>query len=105
MKNKRILVVDDEEIMRDVLSDLLESESYRVDLAENGAIALEKIRDNEYGVVLLDLMMPGVDGLQVLRELQKMEKSPANSRSHLHQAGRRRRTSRTTRRPAPLPKP
>jgi DNA-binding NtrC family response regulator len=47
-----------------------------VDLAENGSLALEKIRDNEYGVVLLDLMMPDVDGLQVLRELQKMEKPP-----------------------------
>jgi len=77
MTNKCILVVDDEEIMRDVLSDLLESESYSVDLAENGALALEKIRDNEYGVVLIDLMMPDVDGFQVLRELQKMEKAPA----------------------------
>jgi DNA-binding NtrC family response regulator len=77
MTNKSILVVDDEEIMRDVLSDLLASESYCVDVAENGSVALEKIRDNEYGVVLLDLMMPDVDGLQVLRELQKMEKPPA----------------------------
>lgn len=76
MTNKRILVVDDEEIMRDVLSDLLVSEAYSVDVAENGSLALEKIRDNEYGVVLLDLMMPDVDGLQVLRELQKMEKPP-----------------------------
>jgi DNA-binding NtrC family response regulator len=77
MANKRVLVVDDEEIMRDVLSDLLASESYSVDVAENGSFALEKIRDNEYGVVLLDLMMPDVDGLQVLCELQKMEKPPA----------------------------
>jgi DNA-binding NtrC family response regulator len=77
MTNKRILVVDDEEIMRDVLSDLLASESYSVDVAENGLLALEKIRDNEYGVVLLDLMMPEVDGLQVLRELHKMETPPA----------------------------
>jgi DNA-binding NtrC family response regulator len=72
----RVLVVDDEEIMRDVLSALLSSESYEVDLAENGAQALEMIRDGDYGVMLLDLMMPEVDGIQVLEALQKIENSP-----------------------------
>jgi DNA-binding NtrC family response regulator len=75
--NGRILVADDEEIMRDVLSELLSSESYTVDLAENGLQALEKIRDNDYGVLLLDLMMPDLDGLQVLEELKKAENRPA----------------------------
>ena len=74
--NERILVVDDEEIMRDVLSDLLTTASFRVDLAENGSQALNKIRDGDYGVVLLDLMMPGMDGLQVLQELNEMENAP-----------------------------
>jgi DNA-binding NtrC family response regulator len=74
--NGRILIADDEEIMRDVLSDLLSSEFYKVDLAENGARALELIRENEYEVVLLDLMMPELDGLQVLEELKKIENSP-----------------------------
>lgn len=74
--NGRILVADDEEIMRDVLSTLLSSESYKVDLAETGSQALEMIRDKEYGVVLLDLMMPDVDGLQVLEELRKSENKP-----------------------------
>jgi DNA-binding NtrC family response regulator len=72
----RVLVVDDEEIMRDVLSALLSSESYEVDLAENGAQALEMIRDSDYGVMLLDLMMPEVDGIQVLEALRKIENSP-----------------------------
>ena len=71
-----ILVVDDEEIMRDVLSALLSSESYHVDLAENGAQALGMIREKDYGVMLLDLMMPDVDGFQVLEELKKSENSP-----------------------------
>jgi DNA-binding NtrC family response regulator len=75
--NVRILVADDEEIMRDILSTLLSSESYRVDLAETGAQALEMIQENDYGVVLLDLMMPDMDGLQVLEELKKTENSPA----------------------------
>ncbi len=71
-----VLVVDDEEIMRDVLSALLSSESYNVDLAENGSLALEMIRDKEYGVMLLDLMMPEVDGFQVLEELKNIENAP-----------------------------
>jgi DNA-binding NtrC family response regulator len=75
--NRRILIADDEEIMRDVLSDLLSAESYTVDLAENGVQALEMIRDTNYGVMLLDLMMPEMDGLQVLEELKKMPNSPA----------------------------
>jgi len=74
--NGRILIADDEEIMRDVLSELLSSESYDIDLAENGLQALEMIRQNEYSVVLLDLMMPELDGLQVLEELKKLEDSP-----------------------------
>jgi DNA-binding NtrC family response regulator len=74
--NGRILVADDEEIMRDVLSILLASESYMVEMAETGLQALEMIRENEYGVVLLDLMMPGLDGLQVLEELTKADHSP-----------------------------
>ena len=74
--NGQILVVDDEEIMRDVLSDSFVFESYRVDLAENGAQALEMIREKDYGVMLLDLMMPDVDGFQVLEELKKPKTAP-----------------------------
>jgi len=76
-KKERILVADDEEIMRDVLSALLSSESYAVDLAQNGSQALEMIRDKDYGVLLLDLMMPEMDGFQVLAELKKMGNGPA----------------------------
>ncbi|HSW40127.1 MAG TPA: response regulator, partial [Acidobacteriota bacterium] len=72
----RILIADDEEIMRDVLSDLLSTASYEVDCAENGRQALDKIRDTEYGVILLDLMMPDIDGLQVLEEMAAIENSP-----------------------------
>jgi DNA-binding NtrC family response regulator len=74
--NGKILVVDDEEIMRDVLSTLLAAENYAVDFAQNGAQALEKARESDYSVVLLDLMMPDMDGLQVLEEFRKMESNP-----------------------------
>jgi DNA-binding NtrC family response regulator len=74
--NRRILVADDEEVMRDVLSALLSSESYAVDLAESGSQAIDMIKDKDYGVLLLDLMLPDMDGFQVLEELNKSENSP-----------------------------
>ncbi len=73
----RILVADDEQIMRDVLSDLLSAESYAVDLAKNGSEALEMILDKDYDVLLLDLLMPDMDGLSVLEQLKKLDNSPA----------------------------
>ncbi|MEJ2110106.1 MAG: sigma-54 dependent transcriptional regulator [Acidobacteriota bacterium] len=75
-KKGRVLVVDDEEIMRDVLSDLLSSESYGVEIAENGVQALNMIQSMDFGLVLLDLMMPELDGLQVLEELKHLENPP-----------------------------
>ena len=78
MTNKgRILVVDDEEVVRDVLSTLLKGEEYLVDVAENGTQALDMVQGGDYDVVLLDLMMPEIDGLQVLETFQKLEDSPA----------------------------
>jgi DNA-binding NtrC family response regulator len=74
--NGRVLVVDDEEIMREVLSTLLTAENYSVDLAHNGYQALEKVREKDYSVVLLDLMMPDMDGLTVLEEFKKTENNP-----------------------------
>ncbi|MBN2320207.1 MAG: sigma-54-dependent Fis family transcriptional regulator [Acidobacteria bacterium] len=74
--NGRILVADDEQIIREVLSDILSSESYDVDHAENGAQALELIRNRDYGAVLLDLMLPDRDGLQVLEEIKELENRP-----------------------------
>ncbi len=76
INGERILVVDDEEIMCDVLSALLTSEGYQTDLARDGAQALKMIREKEYGATLLDLMMPEVDGFQVLEELNRLENRP-----------------------------
>ena len=67
----RILIVDDEQIVRESLTNWLKEESYQVEAAENGTVALEKIRQTPFQVVLLDLKMPGMDGIQVLTELKK----------------------------------
>ncbi len=74
---RRILVVDDEEVVRDVLSTLLGTEGYIVDLAESGTQALDMARGEDYHVVLLDLMMPDMDGLEVLESFQARESAPA----------------------------
>jgi DNA-binding NtrC family response regulator len=72
-KKGSVLVVDDEEIMRDVLETLLSAEGYRVDLAKTGEEGLEAYGRRAYDVVLLDVSMPGMGGLRALEEIQKVD--------------------------------
>src|ERR1044071_3250634 len=72
-KKGSVLVVDDEEIMRDVLETLLSAEGYRVDLAKTGEEGLEAYGRRSYDVVLLDVSMPGMGGLRALEEFLKMD--------------------------------
>jgi len=65
----KILVIDDERSIRNTLKDILEYEKYEVDLAEDGNKGIEKIRSAEYDVVLCDIKMPGIDGIEVLERL------------------------------------
>jgi two-component system response regulator MprA len=66
----RVLVVDDEPPVRDALERALSLEGYTVDLAEDGAQALKKVTTEEPDVVVLDVLMPGVDGLETCRRLR-----------------------------------
>src|SRR3982751_1988363 len=68
-----VLVVDDEEIMREVLETLLTAEGYRVDLAKTGEEGLEAYGRRAFDVVLLDVSMPGIGGLRALEEFLKMD--------------------------------
>src|SRR5919109_2290703 len=68
-----VLVVDDEEIMREVLETLLTAEGYRVDLAKTGEEGLEAYGRRAYDVVLLDVSMPGMGGLRALEEILKVD--------------------------------
>ena len=74
MKTTTILVVDDEEHIRLLFKEELEDEGYAVDLASNGLEALEKLKHSDYGVVVLDIKMPGMDGIQTLAEIKKINK-------------------------------
>ena len=62
----RILVVDDEEIVRESLGGWLEKDGYSVEVAEDGPAAVKKLSGARYAVLIVDLNMPGMDGLAVL---------------------------------------
>ncbi|QKS71052.1 response regulator transcription factor [Paenalkalicoccus suaedae] len=72
----KILVVDDEERIRRLLRMYLEKENYAVEDAENGEIALSLALKNEYDLIVLDLMMPGMDGIEVCEEIRKQKATP-----------------------------
>lgn len=72
----KILVVDDEERIRRLLKMYLEREEYIIDEADNGDDALTMALENEYHVILLDIMMPGKDGIEVCRELREKKATP-----------------------------
>jgi DNA-binding NtrC family response regulator len=62
----KILVIDDEKPIRDALHNILTAELYHVDIVENGKKGLEMLNENDYDVVLCDIKMPGMDGLEVM---------------------------------------
>jgi DNA-binding response OmpR family regulator len=67
---RKVLVVDDDVAIRILIARLL-SRSFEVDSARDGAEAIEKMRESDYAVVILDLMMPRIDGLGVLHYLRE----------------------------------
>ncbi len=68
----RILVIDDERSIRNTLKDILEYEKYEVDLAEDGIKGIEKVKNNSFDIVLCDIKMPGMDGIEVLEQLLQL---------------------------------
>jgi len=77
MEPARILVVDDEEHIRLLFKEELEDEGYAVDIASNGLEAVERVKASAYSVVVLDIKMPGMDGIQTLTEIKKLNKQQA----------------------------
>ena len=73
---KPILIVDDDDAIRSMVERVLRREQYEVESARDGFEAIEKLTRNDYGTVLLDLMMPRVDGHGVLRFLETERPEP-----------------------------
>lgn len=69
----KILVVDDEEIIRDSISYILESEGYEVDKAENGKIAYDKIKEKHFDLVITDIEMPVMKGTELLEKVKTLD--------------------------------
>lgn len=78
-KGKRILIVEDDQFLREFYQELLQSEGYTVDVAADGEVGLQKIRDNGYELILLDIMLPKKDGLQILRDLKVSSPNLSNA--------------------------
>jgi two-component system, NtrC family, response regulator AtoC len=73
--NTRILVVDDEEIVRESLAGWLEKDGYTVGVAPDGATAISRIEKESWSILLADIKMPGIDGLQVLKRAKEVSPS------------------------------
>ena len=74
-RNGSILVIDDEEIMREILEALLTREGYTVRLASSGEEGLALARSMPFDTAIVDIMMPGIDGIATLDELKRMPKT------------------------------
>ncbi|MET3289564.1 DNA-binding response regulator [Brevibacillus fluminis] len=75
-KTHKILVVDDEERIRRLLKMYLERENFLIDEAERGEQALEMALNSDYDIILLDLMLPGMDGVEVCQRIREHKATP-----------------------------
>jgi two-component system, OmpR family, response regulator ResD len=71
-----ILVVDDEELIRNVIKEYLTLENFVVDEAEDGDAAINKAKSNEYDLIIMDIMMPNKDGYQACKEIKAFKNVP-----------------------------
>jgi len=70
-----ILLVDDDLLLLEVIADYLTASGYKVDIAEDATIALAKFTPGKYQLAILDLVMPGMNGLDLMKEIMQRDKS------------------------------
>jgi two-component system response regulator CpxR len=76
MSDAKILLADDDEELSQLLGDFLEREGFSVDIANDGTSALRRIGESDYDALILDVMLPGRSGIEVLRELRRESQLP-----------------------------
>ena len=74
--NARVLIVDDNDMNRIVLRSLMKENKVKVDEAESGEVCLKKVADNAYDIILMDYMMPHMDGKETLAHIKEMKDAP-----------------------------
>ncbi len=72
----KVLIVDDEEGIRNVLREYIEFEGNEADEAQDGMEAVKKCRENDYDIILMDVMMPKLDGFSAVKEIRKFKNTP-----------------------------
>lgn len=77
---KKILLVEDDDFLRKLYIDVLKGDNYNVDFAIDGEEALVKIKQGGYDLVLLDIMLPKMDGLEIMRSIKKSPPSNPNKK-------------------------
>lgn len=73
MDNKHVLLIEDDQNTSDIYSGILKTQGYQVDVALDGREGLDKASTNTYDLILLDIMMPKIDGLEALAVLKKYD--------------------------------
>jgi DNA-binding response OmpR family regulator len=71
--NKRILVIEDDEEMRALLRDMIEDEGYKTDSVNNGSEAFRKLAKESFDLIITDVRMPGLTGLDILPGIKKLQ--------------------------------
>lgn len=76
--NRKILIVEDDQFLREFYQELLQAEGYIIDVAADGETASQKIYEGGYNLVMLDIMLPKKDGVQILRDHKAHPSKAAN---------------------------
>ncbi len=71
MNKESILIVEDDKFLRELMSRKLNNSGFSVEVAIDGKEALKKIKEKKYEIILLDLVLPGMDGFEILGEIKK----------------------------------
>ena len=73
---ERILIVDDENDIAELIKDILEDEGYKATIKNNGTDAIKEVKENDYDLILLDVMMPDISGTEVCANIRNITSSP-----------------------------